>query len=103
MTTQETQPTRPVDESVASACSRSPNVDARRDAFIADLVSICRKHRVLIDDDWDDIDDRMESDLPLFTEYHESGVSFGLTIGGAEQAVRKACWNEIRLAHKKAE
>lgn len=64
----------------------------RRQAFISDLVEVCKKHRVMMDPDgseWDGLDFSEIS----FTEFDDSkDLCFFVGISQIEDAVRQAVW-----------
>lgn len=79
------------------------SADDRRKAFIADIVEVCRKHRVMLMPDCEesfDFDDDGERKYE-FVEYpsrdvrREDGFSFCVGFWDVEEAVRMACWNMI--------
>ena len=72
-------------------------VDERREEFIGEIIAVCRKHRVLLEADWE-LFERFDNDeLPAFKEHSQSQFSFTVNIGDVEHAVRDACWDEIHL------
>lgn len=67
--------------------------DIRYEAFIDDIVAVCKKHRVLLS-----VDDRYDSDPVEFAEYPvPGGDGYGFIIGSRvlEDAVRNAVWSVI--------
>jgi hypothetical protein len=66
--------------------------DQRRDAFIADLVEVCKKHRVMLEPDgseWEDLD---PIDI-MFAEFNEDvNLTFYVGFDAVEAAIRTGVW-----------
>ena len=62
--------------------------DKRRQAFISEIVAVCRKHRVMLEPDgseWEGLDARQIS----FSEFNSShSTGFNVEIGDLESAIR---------------
>lgn len=86
---------------MTDATERSPGTHGCRDddpmgksidrcaAFLADMVALCRKHRVLLT--LDEYDDVAFEEQPLPTQ----GFGFISLIGDVEESVRLALWDEF--------
>lgn len=67
------------------------NADKRREAFIADIVGVCKKHRVMVK-----VDDLIDFDTTEFEEHPENdGYSFCFGVSEIEESVRLAVWDVI--------
>ncbi len=64
----------------------------RRDAFICDVVSVCKKHRVMISPDGSDFDSLNANDISFNECNHISPRGFYVTLADLEDAVRLAVW-----------
>jgi hypothetical protein len=64
----------------------------RREAFIADVVALCVKHRVMMEPDGSELDD-MDIDDIMLSEFDSSkDITFHVGIGEIEDAIRQAVW-----------
>ena len=62
--------------------------DKRRQAFIADIVAVCRKHRVMMQPDGDEWEG-MDAHEISFSEFHSShSTGFNVEIDALESAIR---------------
>ena len=62
--------------------------DRRRQAFIADIVAVCRKHRVMMQPDGDEWEG-MDAHEISFSEFHSShSTGFNVEIDALESAIR---------------
>lgn len=66
--------------------------EQRREAFLTDLVSVCRKHRVMMDEpeDWDACMDPI-----TLREYPKQGEEFIVDAGDLERVLREELWDEL--------
>ncbi len=66
--------------------------EKRRDRFIADLVEVCKRHRVILEPDgseWGSLD----IDEVVFSEFDASkDITFYISLGVVEEAIRQAVW-----------
>lgn len=75
----------------------------RREQFIKSLVSLCRKHRVMLDEpNWRVVFERsVDIENFIFREYcSTSPMSFIVDIGEVERVLREELWDEIHLKKK---
>ena len=72
-------------------CSKS-----RRQLFMADIVEVCRRYRVLMDEpDWDLMDD---PDQIILREHNKTdNECFTVNVGELEREIRDVLWGEINL------
>jgi hypothetical protein len=64
----------------------------RRDAFLADLVEVCKKHRVMLRPDGSEWHDLEVSDVCFEEHSSDDQYSFWLALDDVENAVRLAVW-----------
>lgn len=68
------------------------DAEKRREAFVADLVEVCKKHRVMMDPDamdWSDLD---PIDI-MFAEFNQDvSTAFYVGLDSAESAIRAGVW-----------
>lgn len=72
-------------------------VEDRRVNFIHGLVDLCRKHRVLLNVDWNSLHEVPDDQLPVFEEHGTSQFSFSVSLADVEQFVREALWELFNI------
>jgi hypothetical protein len=68
-------------------------VDQKRSAFINEMVDLCRKHRVLLEVDDDDLQDG----FAFVEQSTATGYQFIVDIASLESILRLTLWNELVL------
>ena len=64
----------------------------RRDAFIADMIEVCKKHKVMISPDGDEFDQADVLDVSFDEVNHEASMSFYVSLVDLEDEIRRAVW-----------
>ena len=64
----------------------------RRDSFIADIVDVCKKHRVMLSPDGSEFDRSLVVDVEFYETNNLSPRAFHVSLADVEDAVRIAVW-----------
>lgn len=70
----------------------SESAETRRDKFIADLVKVCKKHRVLIDPDGSEWEFLNPTDIMFEEVNNDDQFNFTVGLDDLEEAVRCGVW-----------